>query len=110
MKSYPIKSQLPCSEGQHVLDEALESTVDAEGQSHVSNDPCQPRLGARVEAHETVLHHDLLATVNEAFVLCRMLALQPRLDDIDRIIGHDGAEAGETTGNKVASALGFDVL
>ena len=83
---------------------------DAEREGNVEDDSAEARADAAVEAHDAVVSVDRHETVPEAVVLGSVQTLHVRLDHVDGVVRHAGAEAGNAAGQEVREPLLFDVL
>jgi hypothetical protein len=99
-----------CSLHENLLDFTLKYAKDTESEGNVKDDARKSRLGSRVESHEAFVLHDRASDVNEALILASVDTLKTCLDNIDRVVGHDGAESGETARNKIAQDLHTDIV
>lgn len=93
-----------------VLDFTLKYTKDTESESDVKDDARKSRLGSRVESHGALVLHDLLSAVKKSLIFTCIDTLKARLDNINWVVGHDGAESSETTSNKITHDLHANVV
>lgn len=93
-----------------LLDLALEYAKDTESECDIKNDTSKSGLGSRVESHESFVLKNLCAAVEDTVIFVCVDTLEARLNNINWVVSHDGAEASERTREKITEHLHADVV
>ena len=81
---------------------------DRESKGDVQDDTSETRNDSHVETFDALLLPDLWEAIHEAVVLMGIDSLHLSLDNVNRVVGHGGAESSERTWKEIDDNLDWD--